>query len=345
MVDEINNIPYKDRHWGTYAIKQIINTKQKLGIGNNFTMEDLSNELNKPVINKFERKKVIVIHIDEIHSCDLVDMQKYSRVNKGYKYIFTNIDIFSKYAYAFPLKTKTIKEIKSCFQKIFNQRKPSYIWSDQESVLFFKEMLQFFKDNNVKIYYTHSHLKAVIIERFNKSLRELMMKKFVKNNNTVWYNILPDLIKTYNNRYHQTIKMKPKNGNKLNEKHIKNTIYNYDITNKKPKFKNNDLVRISLKRRTLFDKPSGNIKWSEQLYKICKINKSNVITYQLKDMNNSIIKGQFYTKELQRTKNTTGEYIIEKILKTNQDKIYVKWRGYDDSFNSWIDKNNVTKHL
>ena len=93
--------------------------------------------------------------------------------------------------------------------------------------------------------------------------------------------------------------MKPKNGNKLNEKHIKNTIYNYDITNKKPKFKNNDLVRISLKRRTLFDKPPGNIKWSEQLYKICKINKSNVITYQLKDMNNSIIKGQFYTKELQ----------------------------------------------
>ena len=61
-------------------------------------MEDLSNELNKGVINKFERKKVIVNHIDEIHSCDLVDMAKYSRMNKNYKYIFTNIDIFSKYA-------------------------------------------------------------------------------------------------------------------------------------------------------------------------------------------------------------------------------------------------------
>ena len=109
MVKEIDDIPFKERPWGTYAIKQIINTKQKLGMGDNFTMEDLSNELNKPVINKSERKKVIVNHIDEIHSCDLVDMQKYSRVNKGYKYIFTNIDIFSKYAYAFPLKTKTIK--------------------------------------------------------------------------------------------------------------------------------------------------------------------------------------------------------------------------------------------
>ena len=232
MVNEIDDIPYNERPWGTYTIKQIINTKQKLGMDTNFTMEDLSNEVNKPVINKFERKKFIVNHIDEIHSCDLVDMQKYSRVNKGYKYIFTNIDIFSKYAYAFPSKSKTIKEIKSCFQKIFNERKTKYIWSDQESAFFSKEMLNFFKDNNVEIHYTHSDLKAVIIERFNRSIRELMMKSFVKNNNTVWYNILLDLINTYNNRYYQTIKMKPKNANKLNEKHIKNTVYNYDITNK-----------------------------------------------------------------------------------------------------------------
>ena len=87
MVKEIDDIPYKDKPWGTFAIKQIIDKKQRLGLGNNFTMEDLSNELNKPVINKFERKKAIVNHIDEIHSCDLVDMQKYSRINKGYKYI------------------------------------------------------------------------------------------------------------------------------------------------------------------------------------------------------------------------------------------------------------------
>ena len=107
MVKEIDNMPYKERPWGSFAIKQIINTKQKLGMGN-FTMDDLSEELKEGVINKFERKKVVINHIDEIHSCDLVDMSKYSRVNKGYKYIFTNVDIFSKYAYAFPIKSKTI---------------------------------------------------------------------------------------------------------------------------------------------------------------------------------------------------------------------------------------------
>ena len=82
-------------------------------------------------------------------------------------------------------------------------------------------MLKFFEDHNIKIYYTYSNLKAVIIERFNRSLRELMMKSFVKNNNTVWYNILPELIKTYNNRYHRTIKMKPIDVNKTNKKHKK----------------------------------------------------------------------------------------------------------------------------
>ena len=206
-------------------------------------------------------------------------------------------------------------------------------------------MLKFFEDHNVKIYHTYSNLKAVFFERFNRSLRELMMKEFVKNNNTIWYNILPNLIKTYNNRYHHIIEMKPMDVNKSNEKYIKDNFYTYNIIKKISKFKINDLVRISLKRRELFDKPSGNIKWSEELFKIYKINKSNVITYKIKDLNDEIVKGIFYERELSKTKNTTNEYIIEKILKTNKNKMYVKWRGYSNNFNSWIDKNSVTRYI
>ena len=62
--------------------------------------------------------------------------------------------------------------------------------------------------------------------------------------------------------------------------------------------------------------------------------------YKLKDMKDEIIEGNFYEKELQKNKNTTGEYIIEKIIKTRNDKLFVKWRGYDNSFNSWIDRND-----
>ena len=171
-------------------------------------------------------------------------------------------------------------------------------------------MLKFFKNSNVKIYHTNSHLKAVVIERFNRTLRELMMKEFVKNNNTIYYNILPKLMKIYYNRYHSTIKMKPIEVNKNNEKYIKENIYTYNKTTKFLKFKINDLIRISLKRRNIFDKLSANIKWSEELFKIHSIYESNVITYKIKDLNDEIIEGIFYERELQKTKNTSGVYII-----------------------------------
>ena len=205
-------------------------------------------------------------------------------------------------------------------------------------------MQQFFKDNNVKIYHTNSHLKAVVVERFNRSLRERMMKVFVKNNNTIWYNILPKLIKIYNNRYHSTIKMKPIKVNKNNEKYIKENIYTYNKTSKNPKFKIGDLVRISLKRRNLFDKLSANSKWFEELFKIHSINRLNVITYKIRDLNDEIIEGIFYERELQKTKNTSEVYFIEKIIRKNKNKYFVKWRGYSDDFNSWVDKDDIVKY-
>ena len=94
----------------------LLKVKKTLGLGNDFTMTDLSNELNKPVISKFPRNKIIVNHIDEIHSCDLVDMVKYSRMNKGYKYIFTNIDIFLKYAWSFTIKSKKYQILNHVFK-------------------------------------------------------------------------------------------------------------------------------------------------------------------------------------------------------------------------------------
>ena len=247
-------------------------------------------------------------------------MSQYSKINKGYKYIFTNIDVSSKIAHAYPIKSKKIQDINLVLKKYLKKNKPNFIWSDKEPAFFSKEMQKFFKDNNVKIYHTNSLLKAVIIERFNRSLRELMMKEFVKNNNIIWYNILSKLIKIYNNRYHSTIKRAPIEVNKNNEKYIKENIYTYNKTTKIPKFKIGDLVTISLKRRNLFDKPSGNIKWSEKLFKIHSINRSNVITYKIKDLNGEIIECIFYEKELQKTKNTSEVYIIEKLfekIKTN----------------------------
>ena len=117
MIKAINELPYNQQQYGTFLVKNIIRSKRKLGLGNNFTMEDLSQELNRPTIQKIERKKVIVNHINEIHSTDLVDMTQCSKINKDYKYIFCNIDVFSKIAYAYPIKSKKYKILNLAFKK------------------------------------------------------------------------------------------------------------------------------------------------------------------------------------------------------------------------------------
>ena len=127
MIKAINELPFNQQQYGTFLVKNIIRSKRKLGLGNNFTMENLSQELNKPTIQKFERQKVIVNHINEIHSADLVDMTQYSKINRGYKYIFANIDVFSKIAYAFPLKSKKIQDINPVLKKYLKKQTQIYL--------------------------------------------------------------------------------------------------------------------------------------------------------------------------------------------------------------------------
>ena len=113
-------------------------------------MQDLSQELKKPTIQKFERKKVFVNYINEIHSTDLVDMTQYSKMNRGYKYIFTNMDIFSKYAYAFPLKSKKIQDIKPCFEKISIKTNPILFGVIEKAVFSVKKCNNFSKTITLK---------------------------------------------------------------------------------------------------------------------------------------------------------------------------------------------------
>ena len=170
----------------------------------------------------------------------------------------------------------------------------------------------------------------------------MMYKKFTQNNNTIFYNIINDFVNEYNNKYHSTIKMTPVQASlKISDKKIKN-IYNFKKT-KLGKFKIGDRVRLSLEIN-IFEK-SYETNGTEEIFEIYDIKYSNILYYYLKDLNGEKIEGSFYQQELQKTNfKKDNEYIIEKILKTKRKQVFIKWRGYDSSFNSWIDKNTVTKH-
>ena len=343
MIKAINELPYNQQQYGTFLVKNIIRSKRKLGLGVEDHNKILSEELHKSKRKNYPRRKIIVNHIDEIFAADLVEMQKFAKLNKGYRYLLTCIDIFSKYSWVIPLKDKRGITIKNALQKIFKQRKPKFLWTDRGTEFYNKQVQDLLNENNIKLYSTNnSEIKSSVVERFNRTFKNMMYKKFTENNNTIFYNILDELVNNYNNKYHSTIKMTPIEGSKkVNENKIKN-IYNFEKTKKPGKFKIGDRVRLSLVKN-IFEK-SYETNWTEEIFEIYDIKYSNVPYYYLKDLNNEKLDGTFYEQELQKTKQN-DLYIIEKILKTNKDKIYVKWRGYDNSFNSWINKNMVTKYL
>ena len=132
------------------------------------------------------------------------------------------------------------------------------------------------------------------------------------NNNTIWINDLDKLTNKYNNSYHRSIKTKPIDASlKSNENIIRNNLYNFNITNKKPKFSIGDKVRVSLLKNT-FEK-SYTSNYSQEIFIIDNIKTSNVYYYFLKDLNGEKIDGMFYEQELLKTKQN-DLYIIEKIL-------------------------------
>ena len=100
-----------------------------------------------------------------------------------------------------------------------------------------------------------------------------------------------------------------------------------------------DRVRIS-KYKNIFAK-GYTPSWSEEVFVIKKVKNTVPWTYVINDLNGEVIMGTFYEKELQKT--SQEEFRIEKIIKRKGDKMYVKWKGYDNSFNSWIDKKDLIK--
>ena len=107
--------------------------------------------------------------------------------------------------------------------------------------------------------------------------------------------------------------------------------------NKDPKFKVDDHVRIS-KYKNIFAK-GYTANWSEEVFVIKRDKNIVPWTYVINDLNGEEIIGTFYEKELQKTNQK--EFRIEKVIKRKGDKLYVKWKGYDSSLNSWIDKNDL----
>lgn len=218
----------------------------------------------------------------------------FSKQNKGFNYILTVIDVFSKYAWAIPLKFKTGKQMIEIFQDIFKKRKPKKIWTDAGKEFINKDFNKFLSENEIELYQTFNEGKAVVIERFNRTLKEKMWRYFTESKSNKYLDILPKLVSKYNKTFHSTIKMTPTQGSKPKNEHKIN--YVPPNIKEKPKFKIGDRVRI-YKYKKLFSK-GYETNWTNEIFVISSIIKTSPITYKIKDLQGEDIVGSFYKQEL-----------------------------------------------
>ena len=180
------------------------------------------------------------------------------------------------------------------------------------------------------MYQAHNERKSVVAERFIRNLKNKIYKHMTSISKNMYIDKLDDIVNGYNNTYHRTIKMRPVD--------VKDNTYvdsSKEVNDKDPILQVGDHVRISKYKNTFAKGYTPN--WSEEVFVIYY--EHIPWTYIINDLNGEGIIGTLYEKELQKTNQK--ELRIEKVITRKGNKLYVKWKGYDSLFNSWIDKNDV----
>ena len=138
----------------------------------------LTDELHKPIIRKFNKRKVYSQFKDNIWGVDLADIQSLSRKNKGIKYLLCAINLYSNYAFVIPFKDKKGISIVNAFDRIIKQsnRKPNKIWVDQGGEFYNNVFEKWLSDNDINMYSTNNEGKSVVAERFIRTLKNKLYK-------------------------------------------------------------------------------------------------------------------------------------------------------------------------
>ena len=313
--------------------------------------------LHKITPKKFTRRKVLSPKPGIIASCDLADMSLLSRYNNGVKYILIFIDVFSRLCQAVPVKTKDGKTIANALRTILESgyfNKLSRLNSDEGKEFYNQHVNQLLKSKGIVLYSVSSReIKASLAERLIRTIKGKLYRYMTHNNTRKYIDILPDIVESYNNSAHSSL------GNKQTPLQVHKLINPSDIERqffymyKSPpsisrknssKLSVGQYVRIADEHRNSKFRRGYTVQNSIEIFKVHRIDTSqNPTVYYLEDLNSEPIKGIFYREEL--TPTHLPDFFHIDILKSKiisgRKKYFVHWRGYPDSFNSWINEEQM----
>ena len=314
--------------------------KNFLGSNESYTVHrEFKRQTRNPSYARFKRYQFQI---------DLADVKHLKEYNSGVQYLFTCIDCYTRYGFCRGLLNKSADATLDAFKSILQEAgsKPLTCVSDRGSEIRNTKFISFCAKENIKLFHNFTSVHASYVERFNRTLKRLIYSFMTENETNRYIDALPHLLLSYNLRKHRSIKMTPAEA----ENPENHSIIDYHIQQqynkflkKKPKLSVGQLVRIA-KQKTPFSRgflPTTNF----EVFRIHSIKVNLPIPlYILEEYDKSnIIKGGFYSFEL--TPVNSDIFRIEKVLKKKKvkgkEKLYVKWKGFESKYNSWINRNDI----
>jgi hypothetical protein len=220
---------------------------------------------------------------------------------RGYKFILNTIDVFSRKAYAIPLKTKKNEDIERAFELVFKTLgKPYIVETDYGSEFNNKKLMDYFREKNIRY---HVAAFSPHIERFNLTLEKMIVKAMEILQTKNWVKLIPILVNNYNNTYHKSIKTTP------NEAFKKRKTYETMRIKKlvPPKFKIGDIVRAAVIRGKLNIDPSSRgylQRWSDE---------TGMVNHIIRSPNNVYLYDILWSKTGQRGLHFIPEWMLIKV--------------------------------
>lgn len=308
--------------------------------------------------------KIIVSEINEQLEMDLADMGSFAKYNRGNKYILVVIDVFRRFLWTRPLKTKHGNKVSQALGSIIPQTPHiKRIRSDAGREFRNSSVGSLMNKHSIFHFIAHGTSKASFAERVILTLKRRLFRYFKHRNTHNWINVLADFTDSYNKTKHSSTGFPPASVEPSNRDQVwanqflipaihrwnrmlkKKKRTGFPSRRKQFQFKIDDAVRVS-HLKTVFERGFEQ-KFSSEFFKIDKrYRRDGIPIYSLRDLAGDKIEGAFYQHELQRVSvHASKSYEVEKILKTRgrgrNKEVLVKFKGWPKKFAQWLPEKQV----
>ena len=313
---------------------------------------------HRRAVRRFKRMATIAPGLHTHWQCDLSDMQRLSEENQGYNFFLLCIDALSRQIFVEPVKRKTAECLIQAFRTVFQRcgYTPWKLVSDQGKEFTAAAVQEFLKSIGVTHYcmYTSPQFHAGMAERANRSVKERLYRYFTHAQTRRWIDVIQPLVDAINHSPCSTLNgMRPIDVTFENASQVRDALKERLIPKRQSVhvFKVDDCVRIE-RHKHVFQK-GYEPNFTRELFRVCVVrNHPLPVTYQLIDSNGEVLKGWFYAQDLSlvHCDGDTGAkqatWAIERVIKKRRrhgaDELFVKWKGFDEKYNSWISASSIT---